>query len=209
MKLTIFGATGRTGIPLVQQALAAGHSVTALARTPEKLSITHDQLTVVQGDATDPAAVERAVAGAEAVLSALGQTKGAPKDMQTVATRNIVAAMQQHGVRRLVSLTGAGVDAPQDQPKLINHLITFALKTLSGDVLRDAEGHAEVIRNSDLDWVIVRGPMLTEGPYTGQYRVGWVGVNTSARIARADVADFMLKQVTDDTYLRQAPMISD
>jgi putative NADH-flavin reductase len=209
MKLTIFGATGRTGIPLVQQALAAGHSVTALARTPEKLPITHDQLTVVQGDATDPAAVERAVAGAEAVLSALGQTKGAPKDMQTVATRNIVAAMQQHGVRRLVSLTGAGVDAPQDQPKLINHLITFALKTLSGDVLRDAEGHAEVIRNSDLDWVIVRGPMLTEGPYTGQYRVGWVGVNTSARIARADVADFMLTQVTDDTYLRQAPMISE
>jgi putative NADH-flavin reductase len=209
MKLTIFGATGRTGIPLVQQALAAGHSVTALARTPEKLPITHDQLTVVQGDATDSAAVERAVAGAEAVLSALGQTKGAPKDMQTVATRNIVAAMQQHGVRRLVSLTGAGVDAPQDQPKLINHLITFALKTLSGDVLRDAEGHAEVIRNSDLDWVIVRGPMLTEGPYTGQYRVGWVGVNTSARIARADVADFMLKQVTDDTYLRQAPMISE
>jgi putative NADH-flavin reductase len=209
MKLTIFGATGRTGIPLVQQALAAGHSVTALARTPEKLPITHDQLTVVQGDATDSAAVERAVAGAEAVLSALGQTKGAPKDMQTVATRNIVAAMQQHGVRRLVSLTGAGVDAPQDQPKLINHLITFALKTLSGDVLRDAEGHAEVIRNSDLDWVIVRGPMLTEGPYTGQYRVGWVGVNTSARIARADVADFMLTQVTDDTYLRQAPMISE
>jgi putative NADH-flavin reductase len=209
MKLTIFGATGRTGIPLVQQALAAGHSVTALARTPEKLPITHDQLTVVQGDATDSTAVEHAVAGAEAVLSALGQTKGAPKDMQTVATRNIVAAMQQHGVRRLVSLTGAGVDAPQDQPKLINHLITFALKTLSGDVLRDAEGHAEVIRNSDLDWVIVRGPMLTEGPYTGQYRVGWVGVNTSARIARADVADFMLKQVTDDTYLRQAPMISE
>jgi len=209
MKLTIFGATGRTGIPLVQQALAAGHTVTAFVRTPEKLPITHDQLTVVQGDATVPAAVERAVAGADAVLSALGQTKGAPKDMQTVATRNIVAAMQQHGVRRLVSLTGAGVDAPQDQPKLINHLIKFALKTLSGDVLRDAENHAEVIRNSDLDWVIVRGPMLTEGPYTGQYRVGWVGVNTSARIARADVADFMLKQVTDDTYLRQAPMISD
>jgi putative NADH-flavin reductase len=209
MKLTIFGATGRTGIPLVQQALAAGHAVTAFARTPEKLSITHDQLTVVQGDATDPAAVERAVSGADAVLSALGQTKGAPKDMQTVATRNIVAAMQQHGVRRLVSLTGAGVDAPQDQPKLINHLIKLALKTLSGAVIQDAEGHAEVIRNSDLDWVIVRGPMLTEGPYTGQYRVGWVGVNTSARIARADVADFMLKQVTENTYLRQAPMISD
>ncbi len=209
MKLTIFGATGRTGIPLVQQALAANHTVCAFVRTPGKLPITHDQLTIVQGDATDPTAVEQAIIGADAVLSALGHTQGTPKEMQTVATRNIVAAMQRHGVRRLVSLTGAGVAAPQDQPGLINHLISFALKTFAADVLRDAQGHAEVIRNSDLDWVIVRGPMLTEGPHTGQYRVGWVGVNTGTRIARANVADFMLKQVTDTTYLRQAPMISD
>lgn len=98
--------------------------------------------------------------------------------------------------------------APQDQPKLINHLSKIALKTLSGDVLRDAENHAGLIRASDLDWVIVRGPMLTEGPRTGNYRIGWVGINTGPRVSRGDVADFMLKQASDTHYLRQAPMIS-
>ncbi len=98
---------------------------------------------------------------------------------------------------------------PHDRPKLINHLIKIALKLQSGHVLKDAENHAEEIRKSDLDWVIVRGPMLNEGPYTGKYRVGWVGVNTGSRISRADLADFILKQTTDTTYLRQAPMVSD
>ncbi len=208
MKLAIFGATGRTGLPLVEQALSAGYDVIALVRNPAKMPTTHERLQLVQGDATNPSDVEKVVAGADAVLSALGHTRNSPRDMQTVATRNIVAAMKKHGVRRLVSLTGAGVAAPQDQPRLFNHLIKFALKTFSGEVLHDAEHHAEVIRSTDLDWVIVRGPMLTEGPHTGQYRIGWVGINTGARISRADVADFMLRQIRDNTYLRQAPMIS-
>lgn len=209
MKLAIFGATGRTGTPLVQQALAAGHEVIALVRTPSKLSIQHDKLTVIQGDAMNAVDIEKAVQGADAVLSVLGQSKDSPKDTQTVATKNIIAAMEKYGVKRLVSLTGAGVDAPEDRPKLSNHLIKFALKTLSGHVLQDGENHAALIRNSDLDWVLVRGPMLNEGPHTGAYRVGWVGVNTGARISRADVADFILKQASDTTYLRKAPMISD
>lgn len=208
MKLTIFGATGRTGRPLVAQALAAGHEVTVLVRDPARLSNRHPALTVIAGDVLEATDVERAIVGADAVLSALGQVKGSPKNLLTVATGHIVAAMQKHGVRRLVSLTGAGVSAPQDQPKLINHLIKFALVTLSGDVLRDAEAHAEIIRKSDLEWVLVRGPMLTEGERTGQYRVGWVGVNTGPRIGRGDVADFMLKQANGTSYLRQAPMIS-
>ena len=209
MKIAIFGATGRTGMHLVKQALEAKHQVVALVRTPAKMSIQDDQLTLVQGDAMNPADVNKTVQGADAVISVLGRRKDSPREMQTVATRNIVAAMQKYGVKRLVSLTGAGVEAPQDKPKLSNHLIKFALKTMSGEVLRDAEQHAEVIKNSPLDWVIVRGPMLNEGPHTGKYRVGWVGVNTSARISRADVADFMLKQATDTNHLRQLPMISD
>jgi putative NADH-flavin reductase len=142
-------------------------------------------------------------------LSALGQTKGSPPTLQTTATQHIIAAMQRHRIRRLISLTGAGVAAPEDRPKFINHLIAFALKTFSGGVLKDAEGHAALIRASGLDWTLVRGPMLTEGPHTGAYRVGWVGINTGPRISRADVADFMLKQVTDRSFINQAPMISD
>lgn len=209
MKLTIFGASGKTGILLVQQALAAGYDVVAFVRDPNKLPVQHEHLTIIQGDAADAAAVERAIIGADAVLSALGPTPNSAKGIQTTATRNIVAAMKKHGVRRLVSLTGAGVDAPQDQPKLINHIIKFALKTLAGDVLRDGQGHAQVIQVSNLDWVIVRGPRLQDGPHTGKYRVGWVGVNTGTTLNRADLADFMLTQITDTTYLRKLPAISN
>lgn len=209
MKLAIFGATGRTGMPLVKQALDAGHEVVALVRTPAKMPLEHKQLTMIQGDVLNIPDVEKTVQGADAVISVLGPSKGAPKDMQTRAIGNIIAAMQKYGVKRLVSLTGAGVPAPQDKPKLMNHLIKFALKTLAGDVLRDSERAIGLIQQSPLDWVIVRGPMLNEKPHTGTYRVGWVGVNTSARISRADVADFMLKEVTDTTYLHQMPMVSD
>ncbi len=209
MELAVFGASGRTGRPLVQQALDAGHDVIALVRTPATFPIKHERLTVVQGDALNASDVDEVVQGADAVLSVLGQSKNSPKDLQTVATKNIVAAMETYGITRFVSLTGAGVDAPQDKPKFINHVIKFALKTLQGAVLADAEQHVKVLQASQLDWVIVRGPMLTEGPYTGKYRVGWVGVNTGTRISRADVADFMLKQVTDNTYIHKAPMVSD
>ena len=116
--------------------------------------------------------------------------------------------MEKYGIKRLVSLTGAGVDDSRDRPKLANHLIKTALKLMSGHVLKDAENHVDVIRKSNLDWVIVRGPMLKDGPYTGNYRIGWVGVNTSSRISRADLADFLLKQATDTTYLGQAPLVS-
>lgn len=209
MKLAIIGATGRTGQPLVQQALDAGYDVVALVRNPQKLSLQHAHLIIMQGDAMNLADVEKVIQGSDAVLSALGQSKGSPKDMQTVATRNIIVAMQKYGVKRIISLTGAGVAAPQDQPKFVNHLIKFALKTLSSHVLKDAENHAAALEASTLDWTIVRGPMLTEGPFTGKYRVGWVGINTGTRISRADVADFMLKQVKDTTYVHQLPMISD
>lgn len=209
MKLAIFGITGRVGMHLAKQALADGYEVVALVRDPAKVPIQNGRLTLVQGDAMNLGDVEKTVQGADAVISVLGHRKDSPKDLQTVATRNIIASMEKYGVKRLVSLTGAGVEAPQDQPKVMNHLIKFALKAMSSEVLKDGEQHAEVIKESPLDWVIVRAPMLNEGPRTGKYRVGWVGVNTSARLSRADLADFLLKQVTDSTYLRQLPMVSD
>ena len=208
MKLAIFGGTGKTGKPLVEQALAQGHEVTALVRTPSKLPIQSDHLTLVQGDATDPNDVERVIIGADAVLSALGHAKGSPDDVQTVATEHIVAAMKRRGVERIVSLTGAGVKDPNDEPKLADKLIRFLLKTFAGKVLEDAKNHAEVLRKSGLQWTIVRGPRLTNGPHTGEYRVGYVGKNSSTQISHADTADFMLKEVTDNAYIHKAPVVS-
>jgi putative NADH-flavin reductase len=208
MKVTIFGATGRTGRPLVEQALARGYEVTAFVRNPSRLGISDERLTVVRGDVTDGSAVERAVSGQEAVVSALGHVKGSPKDVQTRGTANIVAAMEKHGVRRLISLTGAGVRAEGDEPKLMDKVITFLLKRLQPAVLEDGVRHAEVIKRSGLEWVIVRGPRLTEGKKKGQYRVGLVGKNSGTQVSRADLADFMLDQITDDTHLGRMPVVS-
>lgn len=209
MKLAIFGAAGRTGIPLVQQALEGGNDVVALVRTPSKLAIGNERLTVVQGDVANLADVERVVQGADAVLSVLGHVKDSEPDILTKAIRNIITAMDKYDVKRLVSLSGASVSAPQDKPKLVNRLIKFYTRAITGSLLKDAEQQFTALQNSDVDWVVVRGPILTEGPHTGTYRVGWTGVNTGIRVSRADIADFMLKQVTDTTYLRQAPLISD
>ncbi len=208
MKLAIFGASGRTGRPLVEQALAAGHTVTALVRNPATFPYHHERLTVVQGDVLDGARVSDVIAGADAVLSVIGHTKGSPANLQTDAVRHMIAAMQQHGVRRLISLTGAGVRDAGDQPKLIEQVIRGALWLLQRNVLRDAEAHAELIRRSDLDWVIVRGPRLNEGQHTGMYQVGMIGKSSGTLISRADLADFLLTLVDDDRYLRQAPVVS-
>lgn len=208
MKLAVFGASGRTGRPLVEQALAGGHEVRALVRDPSKLAIDHGRLAVIRGDVLDAARVEEVVAGMDAVLSALGHTKTSTGDVQTRGTKNIVAAMEKHGVRRIVSLTGAGVRDPQDEPKFVDRAITFLLKRLQPDVLEDGVRHAEVIKGSGLEWVIVRGPRLTEGPRKGEYRVGMVGKNSGTKISRADLAEFMLRQATDDAHLRRMPMVS-
>lgn len=208
MRIVIFGATGRTGQPLVEQALAAGYDVTAFVRDPAKLPIAHQRLRVVRGDVIDAAAVEDAIKDADVVLSVLGHTKGSPDDVQTVATQHIVNAMRKHGVRRLISLTGAGVRDPLDQPKLIDRVFGVLLRVLQKNVLQDAERHAQVIQSSDLDWVIVRGPRLSNGPRTGSYRVGYIGPDSGTLASRADVADFMLKQISDDSYLRTKPVVS-
>ncbi len=209
MRIALFGATGATGRRLMEQALAAGHEVTAFVRDPSRLTRRHDRLKIVQGDVRDPEAVEAAIIGQDAVISALGQTRSHPsrKDVMIVAAEHIVAAMKKQGVRRLVTLVGAGVAFPQDRPSRAGRVMSALLKLLAGDVLADAEHHARIIQASDLDWVIVRVPRLSEAPAKGAYRTGYQSPGFGA-VSRDDVADFMLKQVTDDTYLREAPIVS-
>ncbi|MBI5670607.1 MAG: SDR family oxidoreductase [Chloroflexi bacterium] len=209
MKLAVFGATGGTGVPFVQQALAAGHEVVALVRTPSKLGLQHPRLTLVQGDVMNAADVEKTIQGADVVVSMIGPTKTSPPNMMATAARNIITAMNKCGVRRLVAMTGAGVAFPEDRPKLLNHIIKFALKTISPQVLKDSENYADQIRVSGLDWTLVRVPMLANGPATGNVRVGWVGVNTGPRLVRADAAAFLLRQLDDRQYLHAAPVISN
>jgi putative NADH-flavin reductase len=209
MKIAIFGATGKVGRHLVDQALERGDEVTVFVRDASKLATQRrERLRIVQGDVLVPKDVEQAVVGTGAVLSALGHTKTSSEDVLTEGTKNIVAAMNKHGVRRLISLTGAGVRDPKDEPKLVDRVIGSLLKLLQRDLLEDSIAQARATRESDLEWVIVRATVLNEGEKKGEYRVGYVGKESGNRLSRADVADFMLKQTTDVTYLHHAPVVS-
>lgn len=205
--IALFGATGKTGSRALTRLLDAGFTVHALARDTSKLEA-RDGLTVVQGDVRDAAAVDEVVQGADAVLSLFGQVKGSSHTLQTDGTRGIVDAMKKHGVTRIVTLSGGGLRAEKDQPGVPDKIIRGLLKLLSGHVLKDAEGHLEVLKESGLDWTVVRGPRLTENPGVGSYRVSWVGVDASTQISRDDLADFILTQIDDDTYVHQMPFVS-
>ncbi len=208
MKLAIFGGTGKTGQLLVQQALDAGHDVTSLARTPSKLALQHAHLRIVTGGILDPEQVDATIQGADAVLSVLGSATNKPELTISRGIDHILGAMLQHNVRRLIISAGAGVRDPLDQPKFTDRFFGFLLGVISKNVVADMRQVVEKVRHSDRDWTVVRVPMLTDQPAQGNVKVGYVG-DISPRISRADMAAFMLQQVTDTTYLKKAPAISN
>lgn len=205
--LIIFGASGRTGLHLVEQALAQGFHVTAFVRSPSKLPMKHERLRVIQGDVMEPQAVENAIAGHDAVLSVLGPAKGSSKEMLRSAARNIISAMERHGVRRYVGLTGAGVAAPGDPSSMGRMIMLSLLKLLARDLLEDSEQSVQIITGSDRNWTYLRAPVLTNGPRTGKYRTGTLKMGPGARASRADVADCMLRLLKDQDSYGKMPMI--
>jgi len=207
VKIVVFGASRGVGLEVVEQALQAGHTVTAFVRTPSKLTVQHPNLMMCQGDSMD-AAVEKAIAGQDAVISTLGPTRPPVPGMMETSARNIVAAMKKHGVRRLVSTTGAGVRQPEDNPKLTDHLIAALLNLLAKRVVLDSAANVKVIQNSDLDWTVVRFPRLFDGKNTGKYRFGYVSKDSSNQLSRADAADSVLKELIEKKWLRKLPLVS-
>ena len=206
--IALFGATGRTGRHVLEQVLAAGCTARVLARKPGSVAGIPGRITVILGDVLDRTAVDETVRGADAVVSVFGHVAGSPSALQTEGTRNIVDAMKTHTVARVVSLSGGGLPVPQDKPKAADHIIRFLLERLSPQVLRDAHGHLDVLRASGLDWTVVRAPRLTDASAVGSYRVGWVGVNASTQIARADLATCIVAQIDDRTFVHQLPFVS-
>jgi len=206
MKLIIFGSTGTIGRQLVDQALAQGHRVTAFAREPSAIELNHPHLSRHAGDVLDRSAVMDAVAGHDAALIALGA--GRKGTVRSVGTRHVIDAMERHGVRRLVCLSTLGAGDSHDLLNFFWKRIMFGL--LLRDAAADHEAQEGFVERSALDWTLVRPGSFTDGPATGAYRHGFPPTEKALKlkIPRADVAGFMLRQLSDDTYLRQAPGLS-
>jgi putative NADH-flavin reductase len=206
IKVLIVGATGGTGRQLVEQALERGHIVTALARDPSALRVEHPRLTIVRGDVLDYLSVEVAVRGQDAVLSALGHKRWFyPTRILSEGTRNLLRALETHGVQRFVCETALGVG--DSAGRLGVYYTFFVIPIILPFYFWDKTRQERLIAASGVNWVVVRPGALTNGAKRGRYRHGrnvgsflW-----TVRISRADVADFMLNQVTDNTYLGTTP----
>jgi putative NADH-flavin reductase len=218
MRLTIFAATGGIGGQLLEQAVAAGHDVTAVVRDPRKLAPSRNGVRVVTADLAtpEPAALESAVAGADAVLSGLGPRPMAKAGVAEQGTRAIVQAMQATRVRRILVVSAAPISTvpspgrpnpPRHDPGegvLMRNLLTPFAKTVMRERYADLALMEDVLRASDLDWTIVRPPRLTNAPLTGSYRTAFGrNLRRGLLISRADVAHCMLEALGQRETIRQ------
>jgi putative NADH-flavin reductase len=209
MKLTIIAATGGVGHLILEQAAAAGHDITAVARHPERLG---DEVHAVEVDFANPdaEALRGAVQGADAVLSSLGPARAADAGIAWRGTQAIVAAMQSAGVRRIIAISAAPVATtpspgrphpPKHDPGegfFTRQVAMPIIKTLLRTVYLDLALMEDILRASDLDWTTVRPPRLTNKAHTGVYRTAYgQNLKRGLTISRADVADAMLRAVPD------------
>lgn len=204
MKLAIFGATGGTGQQVVAQALAAGHTVTVLVRDAAKLTKRDARLTVITGNVLNQADVDACVKQTDAVICTLGNTSNNPDMLVTNGTRNIITAMQQQGIQRLIVVSSLGVGDSKQQVPLFFKVVAA---TVLRKVMKDKEAQEEVVRASGLTWTLVRPGGLTDGPRTGVYQFGVDPTLKAGQVARADVADFILREVERNEFVRMAPAV--
>ncbi|MFJ7194343.1 MULTISPECIES: NAD(P)-dependent oxidoreductase [unclassified Streptomyces] len=205
MRITVFGATGGIGQEVVRQAVAAGHEVTAVVRDPARLPVPLSDVqvhTVARVD--DPEALREAVAGRDAVLSALGSRGRRADGVAERLTGAVLAAMEAEGVRRLLVVSAAPVGPrPADDP-LPDRLARRAVGAILKEVYADLTRMEAALARSTADWTSVRPPKLTNGPLTGKYRTAVGSTPRSGRsISRADVAHAMLALVDDPASVRQ------
>jgi putative NADH-flavin reductase len=208
--ILIIGASRGIGLETVRRALDQGYQVRAFARSASQIPLHHPHLTKIAGDALRIVDVNASVQGADAVIQTLGATAGLGMLKRHVrlfsdATRILIAAMQAEGVKRLICVTGFGAGDSREHMALWQRL---PFELLLGRVYTDKAVQETMIKRSSLDWVIARPGILTNRPRTGQYKIlekpsGW----RNGTISRADVADFLVSQIEDDSYLRQTPAL--
>jgi len=208
----IIGASRGIGLETLKRALKAGYKVRALARSAGNIPVSHPDLEKVTGDALDRGAVKQALAGVDAVIQTLGVAAGPemifkPVRLFSAATRVLVTAMEETGVKRLICVTGFGAGDSRNKG---GFLYNTAFHLFFGRTYDDKDVQEQIIRKSTLEWSIVRPVILTNGPTTDSYRV-LVDPNDwrCGFISRADVADFLVKQIDDNTFFGKTPVLVD
>jgi putative NADH-flavin reductase len=207
MKILVFGASGDTGYHVVSQGVDSGNLITAYVRDPSKLKFEHKNLSIIKGDVFNVQQVEEATKNQEAVISVLGASSPFKRDITLISgIENIVNAMTRFNISRFIYQSFLGVKEHRSD---LGFLMDRAIPVILQKVIKDHEAKEQIITSSNLQWTIVRCSMLTNGVYTGKYMHGERIASASPlpSISRADVADFMLHQVNDKTYINKKPRI--
>lgn len=206
MKLIVFGATGKTGMEIVKQSLAAGHEVTAFVRDPQKMPLEDDALRLVTGDAMNPADVSGAIQGHDAVVCSLGTRDLGSTTVRSEGTKNIIEGMQENGVRRLIVVSAMGIGESWSSLSASGKLV---YKSVLRNTRKDHEAQEKLVKASGLDWTIVRPSGLTDDPMTGEYGLGENIKPQTSRIPSADVAHFIIEELQDNDFIGKAPTITN
>jgi putative NADH-flavin reductase len=208
VKLLVIGATGVIGSAVVQAGLHAGHDVTVLVRSPEKLGDLAPRLRVVVGDVTDAEAVARAVAEQDAIISALGSSPDrAQLEVPATAARHVLAAMERHGVRRFVGLARGAVKVAGERKPISRRIASTIVRLLARNVVDAKQREYEVVSASSLDWTMVRPPRVVEGPATGRVEIGTE--LHGFRLTSGDLVSAMVDLAGSSSWMREAPYLSE
>lgn len=211
MKITVFGATGRTGREVVRLALDRGYKVVAFVRDSRKVTIENSQLEVVQGELSDKETLRTALKGVDCVISALGPA-GKPSDEElSIGIANILSVMEEYGVKRFIALSTTSNQDPLDQDGFRFRMRRNMIRRGRPLTYEQIVKYSQLVRDSNTDWTLIRiASLLTDKPLSKHVRAGYLGKDKlGAKLSRTDLAWFMLEQVNGTDYIRKAPAVSN
>ena len=207
--IALLGATGMVGGFVLQEALAQGYDIRVLARTPQKLDELKNQISIVQGDARDPSAIDALLEGSHIVISALGPVKAdgeAAKTVNSTATGHIIQLMPEHDIKRYILVSGAAVTMPGDDRNLTGWLMEKMVSIGIHDTLKDRQTEYHLLANSTVEWTLVRCPLIQAEPYRRKPRAS-LDSPSSFQLRAGELARFMIEQIPSGEFIRRGPFL--
>jgi len=210
MKVLLFGATGFTGKAVLPELLDNNHVVTALVRSKEKITVTHPNLRLIEGNVLDPEQIKTVMQGQEAVINCLGKNKGSDKNLLSSFTEKVINAMNEHKVSRLIALSNVGAgDSYKTQPFVFRRILLPTILRWLQDLIKDKDIMEPLIQKSNLNWTILRFPKISEKPAMKRILISQDGKGLSFSISLEDCAQFIVSQLEDKSLYFKTPSISN
>jgi len=210
MRIALFGATGKTGKVLLKKLLIKEYEVKALVRNPSKLENYYSKVSIIKGDILDPSSVDNTIKECDVIICVVGHVKGTPNNMQLDGMKNIITSMSKNNIKKLITLTGAGVFTKGDNPSFFDKIMQLLLKIISFSRFKDGANMVNEIKETNLDWIVIRAPFITNEKAKNKFSIynNLESNKPATRISREDLVDFILENITSKEYVRKLPVIT-